>query len=91
MGTRAYESRARNIPFARFLASCSGVKFATPLEPGADFRFLGSGPLVEAGVVDSCDPSSFGSPVLTSIAGRSLFMSERGPPLGGAGDAAAVI
>lgn len=47
---RSRREKDIHIPLARFLASCSGVKLATPLEPGADLRFLTSGPWEAAGV-----------------------------------------
>lgn len=84
-----HEGEARNIPFARFLASCSGVKLATPRDPGIVFLFFGPGPVADAGV-ECWDPSlSAASPVLTSMAGRVLLAAEPRPE--GAGDAAAVM
>ena len=37
------ENYAGYAPLARFFASCSGVRLATPLEPGPVRRFLLSG------------------------------------------------
>lgn len=77
------------LPLARFFASCSGVKLATPREPGMVFLLLGSGPLAEAGV-DWREPSLWpDSPVLVSLAGRSRLATEARPE-GRARDAAAV-
>lgn len=75
-----------DIPFARFLASCSGVKLATPLDPGIVFLFFGSGPFPETGV-ECWDPwLEADSPVSTSMAGRSLLTEQPRPE--DAGDAA---
>lgn len=76
---------------ARFLASCSGVKFATPLDPGAAFLFLDSeppGPMmgVECWEPPLADPA--GESALASKSARSLFTPLTESLDDGAGDTA---